>query len=101
MFFTLILLFLLGYFVIWPLIKGALFLNNIKKRYNDTFEQTLKKRSTSKKNEKKIFGADEGEYIKFQEIKIEASEYKETTTDIPGSVAYEENQISDADWEEI
>lgn len=48
---------------------------------------------------KKIFSRDEGEYVEFEEIEVEA-DYRSASTADPGYTP-REPQVSDADWEEI
>lgn len=58
--------------------------------------------STSRPRRRKIFAADEGEYVEFQETIIEVSAETQTEyTDSSRAHTPAEPRISDAEWEEL
>lgn len=109
MFFFCLILFLLGYFVIWPLLKGYLLVRKVKTSFfnqaNNNFNKSGKAHKSSwhtqYSRKRKIIDPNVGEYVKFQEISVESSTYTETIKDIENCSPKYENQISEADWEDI
>ena len=104
---TLILIFIIV-FIIWPIVKTAVRLNQARKAARDFFgghytptgnpAGDRKAGWTTPPKKTKIITKDVGEYVSFQELPPDGSTqstyyYSETT--------YSESQISDAEWEEI
>lgn len=92
-------------FVVWPLIKAAVFYRRIKNsfrkaqnsggfRYNDN-------RTSHHRANKKIIDADVGEYVSFEEINVSETSYTETISSTDNNIPPTENQVSDAEWEDL
>lgn len=101
--FILLLLFLL---VGLPLIRGWLYMQNIRRRVNESFRGRQQHERPRRDNdeeytetgERKIFTSNEGEYADFEEVNgpiIEETTYTNETRTII------EDQITDAEYEEI
>lgn len=99
--FILLILFLL---VGIPLIRGWLYMQNLKHRVNETFGGRRQERSRREAEEeytesgdRKIYGSNEGEYAEYEEV---------TGAIIEGNVSTSEThvieeQVTDAEFEEI
>ena len=103
LFFILILLFLL---VGWPLLRGWLFMRDIRKKVNETFgggqSRERQRRDDdgeyTETGERKIYGSGEGEYAEFEEV---STTIIEETTAADETRTIIEEQITDAEYEEI
>jgi hypothetical protein len=106
-FLTFILLLLLV-IVGWPLLRGWLFVRDVRKRVNDTFGGDDQYREGQRYDddqeeytetgERKIFTSGEGEYAEFEEVS--GTIVEETSTDGDTRTIIEE-QVTDAEFEEI
>lgn len=106
-FLTFILLLLLV-IVGWPLLRGWLFVRDVRKRVNDTFggdDQHQEgqrydddQEEYTETGERKIFTSGEGEYAEFEEVS--GTIVEETSTDGDTRTIIEE-QVTDAEFEEI
>lgn len=105
--FLLIILFILLLMVGIPLLRGWLYMQNLRRRVNESFrgrqqherpsrEQYEESEEYTETGERKIFTSNEGEYADFEEVS--GSVIEETTS--TGSTIIEE-QITDAEYEEI
>lgn len=104
---TLILIFIIV-FIIWPIVKTALRLNQARKAARDFFggrytqaEAPAADRKagwTTPPKKTKIITKDVGEYVSFQELPPDGSTH---TTYHYSETTYSESQITDAEWEEI
>lgn len=102
---TLILIFILV-FIIWPVVKTVFRLNQARKAARDFFggnyaqagaSSTERKAGwTAPQKKAKIITKDVGEYVNFQELPPDDSARSSFT-----ETSYSENQITDAEWEEI
>ena len=101
--FILLVLFLL---VGIPLIRGWLYMQNLKRRVNETFrgrQQHERPRRDADEEytetgERKIYGSTEGEYAEYEEVSGTVIEETTTTSETRTIV---EEQITDAEYEEI
>ena len=102
--FILLILFLL---VGWPLLRGWLYFQDMKRRVNESFrgrQQHERPRRDdddeeyTETGERKIYGSSEGEYADFEEVS--GTIIEETTTDGDTRTIIEE-QVTDAEFEEI
>ena len=101
--FILLILFLL---VGWPLLRGWLYFQDMKRRVNESFrgrKQHERPRRDdddeyTETGERKIYGSGEGEYADFEEVRETIIE--ETTDDGETRTIIEE-QVTDAEFEEI
>ena len=87
-----------------PLIRGWLYMQNLKHRVNETFGGRRQERSRREAEEeytesgdRKIYGSNEGEYAEYEEV---------TGAIIEGNVSTSEThvieeQVTDAEFEEI
>ena len=105
--FLLFILFILLLMVGIPLLRGWLYMQNLRRRVNESFrgrqqherpsrEQYEESEEYTETGERKIFTSNEGEYADFEEVS--GSVIEETTS--TGSTIIEE-QITDAEYEEI
>lgn len=106
MFFVFLILFLVGYFVIWPVVKGAIAFKNLKKQFRQTFESSDipgkgRRQQPYGNRRRKIIDADVGEYVKYEDVKEGTSSYTETINDNSSSQSLTESQVSDVEWEDI
>jgi len=103
----LFILFILLLMVGIPLLRGWLYMQNLRRRVNESFrgrqqherpsrEQYEEDEEYTETGERKIFTSNEGEYADFEEVS--GSVIEETTS--TGSTIIEE-QITDAEYEEI
>lgn len=105
-FLLLLLLFLVLWYVIWPLLRGWLFLRDVRQRVNDTFGNGQRRQRThpddeqeyTETGERKIFTSSEGEYADFEEVS--GTTIEETVTSGETRTVIEE-QVTDAEYEEI
>ena len=101
--FILLVLFLL---VGIPLIRGWLYMQNLKRRVNETVrgrQQHERPRRDADEEytetgERKIYGSTEGEYAEYEEVSGTVIEETTTTSETRTIV---EEQITDAEYEEI
>lgn len=109
MFFTLLLIALLAY-LLWPVVKGMMYVRKVQRNVRDAFEQATRgngsgagRASGSSGTRKKKFGKDVGEYVEFEEVSV-SSGYRETS-DAPAASSRQsgdaETQVVDAEWEDL
>lgn len=104
--FFLLVLFFIGYFFIWPLIKTVFYFRKIGRSFTSgqSRQRSGDRRQTERHNvsRKKKIDKDIGEYINFQEISNEQTSYNETIEDNEGKTkTIIEDQIVDVEWEDI
>lgn len=108
-----IFLFIIGYFVVWPLIKVALRIRSARNAWRDAMngggaagrrEAPRRERpggwsgAPARPRRKKI-GRDVGEYVAFEEETVAASETSGRTSESASFIV--EEQVEDAVWEDI
>ena len=103
--FILLILFLL---VGLPLLRGWLYMQNLRRRVNESFrgrqqhERPSRERSEEEEytetGERKIFTSNEGEYADFEEVSGTVIEETTSTGDTRTII---EEQVTDAEYEEI
>ena len=89
-----------------PIIRGWLYMQNLRRRVNESFRGRQERERPNREpdeeytetGERKIFTSGEGEYADFEEVSGSVTE--ETTTDGDSRIVVEE-QITDAEYEEI
>ena len=107
--FLLFILFVLILMVGIPLLRGWLYMQNVKRRVNESFRGRQQHERPSRERyeeeeeytatgERKIFTSGEGEYADFEEVS--GSVIEETTSTGDTRTVIEE-QITDAEYEEI
>ena len=91
-----------------PLLRGWLYMQNIKRRVNESFrgrQQHERPRRDdageeyTETGERKIFTSDEGEYADFEEVSGTIIEEENTSTGDTRTII--EEQITEAEYEEI
>lgn len=106
--FLLFILLILFLMVGIPLLRGWLYIQNIRRRVNESFhgrQQHERPRRDSDEEEytetgeRKIFTSNEGEYADFEEVRETIIEETSSTTNDSRTVI--EEQITDAEYEEI
>ena len=104
--FLLFILFVLFLMVGIPLLKGWLYMQNLRRRVNDAFGGRQQERSCrdedddeyTETGERKIYGSTEGEYAEYEEVSGTLIEETAQTGDTRTII---EEQITDAEYEEI
>lgn len=103
--FLLFILLILFLMVGIPLLRGWFYMQNLRRRVNDSFrgrQQHERPRRNEEEytetGERKIYGSAEGEYADFEEVS--GTVIEETTADGETRTIIEE-QVSDAEYEEI
>jgi hypothetical protein len=106
-FFLLVLLIFLAY-ILWPVVKGMIYVRKVQRNVRDAFEQAARgngpaSNTAGSPRRKKKIDKDVGEYVEFEDITTASSSYSETVEGPDGSrrVAESESQVVDAEWEEI
>ena len=105
--FLLFILFVLLLMVGIPLLRGWLYMQNLRRRVNESFrgrqeherprrERYEEEEEYTETGERKIFTSGEGEYADFEEVTGTITEETTTTTN-----TVIEEQITDAEYEEI
>ncbi len=105
--FLLFILFVLLLMVGIPLLRGWLYMQNLRRRVNESFrgrqeherprrESYEEEEEYTETGERKIFTSGEGEYADFEEVTDTITEETTTTTN-----TVIEEQITDAEYEEI
>lgn len=103
------LLLLLLFIIIFPILRFIIAIwgasRRFKKQYKDfassgnTHSDGEYNHRTSFRKRKKIFSKEDGDYVEFEEIKVEESSF--TSSSETTEETYDEPQISDAKFEEI
>ena len=103
--FILLILFLL---VGWPLLRGWLYIQSMRRRVNESFHgrqqherphrERYENEEYTETGERKIYTSNEGEYADFEEVSVTVAE--ETTANDDTRTIVEE-QVTDAEYEEI
>ena len=106
--FLLFILFILVLLVGLPLLRGWLYMQNLRRRVNESFrgrqqhERPPRERHEEEEytetGERKIFTSNEGEYADFEEV---SETVIEETTSTGDSHTIIEEQVTDAEYEEI
>lgn len=105
LFILLVLLLMVGI----PLLRGWLYMQNLRRRVNESFrgrqeherprrERYEEDEEYTETGERKIFTSNEGEYADFEEVR---GTVIEETTSTDGTRTIIEEQITDAEYEEI
>lgn len=102
--FLLIVLIVLA-FIFWPVIRTIWAINRATRQARQAFSGASRSgndtrgHQSSRPVRKKVFSRDDGEYVDYEEITVTSGT---TITDDGSTVHYEtEQQIVDAEWEEI
>ena len=106
--FLLFILFILILMIGIPLLRGCLYMQNVRRRVNETFGGGRQNRDNGDRyeqdeeytetGERKIFTSGEGEYADFEEMSGTIVEETASTGDTSTII---EEQITDAEYEEI
>ena len=104
--FLLFILFILFLMVGIPLLRGWLYMQNLRRRVNESFRGRQERERPNREpdeeytetGERKIFTSNEGEYADFEEV---SGTVIEETTSTDGTRTIIEEQITDAEYEEI
>lgn len=111
-FFFLLFLFFIGYFFIWPIIKGVMRINRFQSEARDFFNgryNGAQQRNSSARQpqqpapKKKKIDPSVGEYVEYEEITVDQS-YSKTSGHDAASASTQvevEQQIVDVEWEDI
>jgi len=114
--FLLFVLIVLLLIVGWPMLRGWLYMRNLRSRINDTINETFgggqqqqqqrdysdyntQRAATDKDDDGKIFDSTDGEYVEFEEVKGVRIEQTTTADDYTQTVV--EEQIVDVEFEDI
>ena len=106
--FLLFILFILFLLVGLPLLRGWLYMQNLRRRVNESFRgrqqherpnrERYEEEEYTETGERKIFTSNEGEYADFEEVSGTVIE-ETTSTGETGTII--EEQVTDAEYEEI
>lgn len=106
--FGILILFLLGYFIVWPLIRILLRVNDARRQYRDMMngmfggaDPRASRREDKRRSEarrKKKIPDDTGEYVAFEEV---ACNTGKKSPQEPAADFVAEQQIVDVEWEDI
>ena len=109
-----IFLFIIGYFVVWPLIKVALRIRSARNAWRHAMNGGGSGRREAPRRERpggwsgaparpkrKKIGRDVGEYVAFEEETVTASETSGSTSTAESASFAVEEQVEDAVWEDI
>ena len=104
--FLLFILFLLFLLFGLPLLRGWLYVHNLRRRVNESFRGRQEHQRPPRDNyeeytetgERKIFTSNEGEYADFEEVS--GTVIEETTSTGDSRIVIEE-QVTDAEYEEV
>lgn len=108
--FGFLLLVLLGYFIIWPVVRTLFKINAARKRYADMMNNmgAAGRQERSRKagwsgrtrSQRKKISDDTGEYVAFEDIRV-TNVGSSADSDAHAASFEREQQIEDAEWEEI
>ena len=98
--FILLILFLL---IGWPLLRGWLYMQSLRRRVNESFRgrqqhERPRRDKDDEDDDTKIFNSGDGEYAEYEEVRGGVMEETATTD---GTQTIIEEQIIDADFEDI
>ena len=106
--FLLFILFILFLLVGLPLLRGWLYMQNLRRRVNESFRgrqqqerpnrERYEEEEYTETGERKIFTSNEGEYADFEEV---SGTVIEETTSTGETRTIIEEQVTDAEYEEI
>ena len=106
--FLLFILFILFLLVGLPLLRGWLYMQNLRRRVNESFRgrqqherpnrERYEEEEYTETGERKIFTSNEGEYADFEEVSGTVIEETASTGDTRTII---EEQVTDAEYEEI
>lgn len=105
--FAILILFLIGYFLVWPLVRVLLRVNAARRQYRDMMDGVFGARSASRgsskpqppKRRRKKIPDDTGEYVAFEEVACNVRNTARKPADTTDFTV--EQQIVDAEWEDI
>lgn len=103
--FLLFILFILFLLIGWPLLRGWLYMNNLRRRVNESFrgrQQHERPRYEEDEytadGERKIYTSGDGEYADYEEVSGAIIEETSTTDDTQIII---EEQVIDAEFEDV
>lgn len=97
--FILLILFLL---IGWPLLRGWLYMNSLRRRVNESFrgrqQHERPRRDYEEEDDGKIFNSGDGEYAEYEEVSGTIAEETSTTGETQTII---EEQVIDAEFEDV
>ena len=97
--FILLILFLL---IGWPLLRGWLYMNSLRRRVNESFrgrqQHERPRRDDDEEDDGKIFNSGDGEYAEYEEVSGTIVEESSTTAETQTII---EEQVIDAEFEDV
>ncbi|MBD5316455.1 MAG: hypothetical protein HDS11_02120 [Bacteroides sp.] len=109
-FFVLLLLFIFGYFIVWPVVRTLMRVNQARRQFSDMMNgaygprrpssSTRRPDAAPRRREKKI-SRDTGEYVAFEDISCNVSS-ESSAGDNAGKESFvAEQQVVDVEWEDV
>ena len=97
--FILLILFLL---IGWPLLRGWLYMNSLRRRVNESFrgrqQHERPRRDYEEEDDGKIFNCGDGEYAEYEEVSGTIAEETSSTGETQTII---EEQVIDAEFEDV
>lgn len=97
--FILLILFLL---IGWPLLRGWLYMNSLRRRVNESFrgrqQHERPRRDYEEEDDGKIFNSGDGEYAEYEEVSGTIAEVTSSTGETQTII---EEQVIDAEFEDV
>lgn len=97
--FILLILFLL---IGWPLLRGWLYMNSLRRRVNESFrgrqQHERPRRDYEEEDDGKIFNSGDGEYAEYEEVSGTIAEETSSTGETKTII---EEQVIDAEFEDV
>jgi hypothetical protein len=97
--FILLILFLL---IGWPLLRGWLYMNSLRRRVNESFrgrqQHERPRRDYEEEDDGKIFNSGDGEYAEYEEVSGTIAEETSSTGETQTII---EEQVIDAEFEDV
>ena len=100
--FLLFILLILFVLIGWPLLRGWLYMNSLRRRVNESFrgrqQHERPRRDYEEEDEGKIFNSGDGEYAEYEEVSGTIVDESSTTGETQTII---EEQVIDAEFEDV
>ena len=100
--FLLFILLILFVLIGWPLLRGWLYMNSLRRRVNESFrgrqQHERPRRDYEEEDEGKIFNSGDGEYAEYEEVSGTIAEETSSTGETQTII---EEQVIDAEFEDV
>ena len=100
--FLLFILLILFVLIGWPLLRGWLYMNSLRRRVNESFrgrqQHERPRRDYEEEDDGKIFNSGDGEYAEYEEVSGTIAEETSSTGETQTII---EEQVIDAEFEDV